>query len=66
MQNISLKTDVKMVINLVKFATDKKSAQARANSERGTFMGYDLDGVAINLSKVPQEYLDMFDKVEGE
>lgn len=29
--------------------------------ERGTFMGYDLNGYAINMNGVPQEYVDFFE-----
>ena len=60
-ENLSLKVDCIMAINLVKFAFDRKSATARATAQRGTFMGYSEDGVAINMAGVPQEYIDMFD-----
>ena len=57
-ENVSFLTDCKMIVNLIRFALDRKSANARAMAERGTFMGYDLDGIAINLDGVPQEYID--------
>lgn len=57
-EHLSFSTDCRMVLNLIKFATDKKSAQARATAQRGTFMGYDEKGCAINLDGVPQEYID--------
>ena len=57
-ENVSFFTDIKMCFYLVRFALDRKSAKARSNVERGTFMGYDMDGNVINLSKVPQEYVD--------
>lgn len=57
-ENVSLRTDCMMAINLVKFAFDKESANARAVAKRGTFMGYGLDGRAINVDDVPQEYID--------
>ena len=47
-----------MFINLIRFALDKKSANARALSSRGIFMGYDDDGCAITLEEIPQEYVD--------
>ena len=48
-----------MLFNLVRFAFDRKMANARANvKEKGTFMGYDEDGIAINLEEVPQEIID--------
>lgn len=57
-ENVSFKTDCKMLINLVRFVFDRKNAQARAVAERGSFMGYDFDGRAINDAEIPQEYLD--------
>lgn len=63
-ENLSFSTDCRMVLNLIRFATDKKSAQARATAQRGTFMGYDENGCAINLDGVPQEYIDRVAGVE--
>lgn len=57
-EHVSFKTDVLMLINLARFAVDRKSRNARATAQRGTFMGYDLDGTAINMDGVPQEYID--------
>jgi lipopolysaccharide/colanic/teichoic acid biosynthesis glycosyltransferase len=57
-ENVSFLTDCKMVLNLVRFALDKKSTAARAVSSRGTFMGYDTNGCAVNMDGVPQEYAD--------
>ena len=59
-ENISFKTDCVMFINLVKFAFDRKSAQARATSKRGTFMGYSLKGEAISLYEIEQSFIDSF------
>lgn len=63
-ENVSFLTDCKMVINLIKFALDRKSANARASvNKRGTFFGYNMEGRAINLDEVPQEIVDkLFDK----
>lgn len=62
-EHVSFLTDCKMIINLVRFALDRKSAEARANvNHRGTFFGYDENGRAINLDGVPQEIVDqLFD-----
>ena len=58
-EHVSFGTDLMMFTNLVRFAFDRKSTEARAGvSKKGVFMGYDLDGNAINLDGVPQEYLD--------
>lgn len=57
-EHVSFRTDCKMMIALVRFALDRKSASARANVKRGIFMGYDENGTAINLDQVPQGYID--------
>lgn len=57
-ENVSFRTDCRMIVNLVRFALDRKSADARALSKRGTFMGYSTDGNAINLDQVEQHYID--------
>ena len=57
-ENVSFLTDCKMIYNLICFALDRKSSNARAVSARGTFMGYDFNGKAINMDDVPQEYID--------
>lgn len=57
-ENVCFLTDCRMIYNLFRFALDKKSANARAVSSRGTFMGYDMNGNAINMDDVPQEYID--------
>lgn len=55
---LSFKNDLVMVINLVRFAFDRKSAAARAIAKRGSFMGYDLNGKAINDAEIPTEYIE--------
>lgn len=58
-EHLSFRTDCQMLWNLVRFAFDRESSDARATVQRGTFMGYDESGRAINLDEVPQEYVDM-------
>jgi len=58
-ENLSFKTDCMMFANLVRLVFDRNSTAARAvGSARGIFTGYDLDGNAITLDQVPQEYLE--------
>lgn len=65
-ENVSFLTDCKMIYNLFRFALDRKSTNARAVSARGTFMGYDLDGKAVNMDDVPQEYIDrVMEEMDG-
>lgn len=57
-EHVSFKTDFKMMIQLFRFALDRKSAKARAEvNDKGIFMGYSEYGIAINLEQVPQEYI---------
>ena len=56
-ENLSFRTDCKMLVNLFRFAFDAKSANARAVAKRGSFMGYDSSGRAINDAEIPDEYL---------
>lgn len=65
-ENVSLLTDIQLVIRLIQFALDRKSAKARADVTRGTFMGYDLAGNAITLDEVPQEYIDMYNSAQAD
>lgn len=62
-ENIGFFTDCKMMVRLVQFALDRKSAVARANVKRGIFMGYSLEGKAINMEGVTQEYIDRIEKI---
>lgn len=57
-ENISFKTDWLMLVNLFKFAFSKKSSEARASANRGIFMGYDEDGIAITLDDLTDEYIE--------
>lgn len=57
-ENVSFLTDCKMVINLFKFALDRKSTNARATAKRGTFCGYDYEGNAITYENLEEDLLD--------
>lgn len=56
-ENVSFKTDVIMVINLVRFALNRKNTELRGAAKRGDFMGYTPEGKAINLAEVPEFYI---------
>ena len=64
-ENVSFKTDLHMVVQLIRFALDKKSANARAMVSRGTFMGYSEDGRAINMDEVPETYINAVSGLGG-
>lgn len=57
-ENVSFLTDLKMIINLVVFALDRKNSAARANVQRGSFMGYSKDGSVLSLYDVPEELVE--------
>ena len=57
-ENISFLTDCKMAINLVKFALDRKSTNARASVKRRTFCGYDYDGNVITYDNLDETQID--------
>lgn len=57
-EHVSLATDIMMCFRLVQYALDRKSFTARSDVKTGTFMGYGMDGMAINMDGVPQEYVE--------
>lgn len=60
-EHVSFLTDLKLIVQLVRFALDPKSSEARASvTTKGSFVGYDLDGNAIGHHEVPQEYIDRY------
>lgn len=59
-ENLSFATDCKMLLNLARFALDRKSTAVRASANRGIFMGYDNEGKAISLEQLDQSEVDSF------
>lgn len=57
-EHVSFITDCRVLIRLVQFALNRNNTHARAESTGGTFMGYDDNGVAIDLDHVPEEFID--------
>lgn len=64
-EHVSFKTDCKMIANLVRFALDSQNANARAATVRGSFIGYDMSGNAINAEGVEQKYIDEVARIQG-
>lgn len=64
-ENISFATDFRMLINLVHFAFNRKSADARASVKRSSFMGYNEKGVAISVDDLSDEVIDAALKGNG-
>ena len=59
-EHVSFRNDCKMMLNLVRFALDRKNSNVRASAERGVFVGYDTRGNAISLDELDQSYIDSF------
>lgn len=55
-ENVSFKTDVAMCLNLVRFAFSPQASSSRSEANRGAFMGYNLDGEAIDTNSVDDDF----------
>ena len=55
-EHVSLSGDIKMCINLIKFAINPSLSRTRGAPKRTAFMGYDKNGVAIDLDSIPDDY----------
>ena len=65
-EHVSLRTDLYMFWRLVCYALDRKSSSDRSEGdERGSFIGYSLDGIVITESGVPDEILHKMLGQEG-
>ena len=57
-ENVSLLLDIKMIFALIKMVFDKEGTAIRGNAIRGSFMGYNKDGLSINSQKVQKNYFE--------
>ena len=58
-ENMSFKTDLMLIKNLVLFAIDRKATKERSSvSGKGSFIGYDKSGKVINEYEVPKEIVE--------
>ena len=55
-ENVSLGTDLLLLVRLVQFALDRKSASVRAAVTKGSFVGYDENNRAISVNQLPEDY----------
>ena len=60
-ENLSLATDIKMFVALVRTVFDKKGTAVRAGATRGSFVGYSKDGASINSHAIPIKYRCLVD-----
>lgn len=57
-ENVSFITDLKLFFGLFKLSVDRKETKSRGDAQRGAFMGYDENGIAMNHTQIPQKYID--------
>lgn len=55
-ENVSLKTDLKMMGAILKLATNRKRTDERASALRGYFLGYGPDGKAVESNNLSTQY----------
>lgn len=55
-ENVSFKVDCKMVIALFKMVFNRKERSDHATVGGGYFVGYDADGNAFSMRRIPEEY----------
>lgn len=55
-ENISFLVDCKMVANLFKMVLNKNERTDHATVGGGYFVGYDKDGIAFSMRRIPEEY----------
>lgn len=65
-ENISFLTDVKMLLGLVRLVFDHREIVSRGEAKRGSFMGYDEKGIAMNNTDIPQKYIERMRAEYGE
>ncbi len=57
-ENVSLATDARMLLDVVRMTFDMKERRMRAAANGGGFVGYDREGHALDLKSIPEKYLD--------
>lgn len=61
-EHVSFLTDVKMVFRLIGLVFNRKETASRGDAKRGAFMGYNEEGIAVNHTDIPQEFIDRMRK----
>ena len=62
-ENISFLTDVKMVIALFKLVFNSKERGDHATVGGGDFVGYNDEGIAFSMRRIPQKYEDAYQEM---
>ena len=61
-EHVSFMTDIRMVIGLIKLVFNRKETASRGEAKRGAFMGYNKDGIAVNHTDIPEEYIERLER----
>lgn len=64
-EHVSFAVDAKMIAALVRMVFDRKQTKSRSLAQRGSFMGYNKNGRAIDQTEIPPEYVALVQQ-EGE
>lgn len=65
-ENVSLRTDLMLLVRLVQFALDRKSANMRAAVTKGSFIGYDENNRAISVHQLSEDkVMNAIKSIEG-
>lgn len=62
-ENVSFLTDVKMVIALIKLVFNSKERNDHATVGGGDFVGYNDDGIAFSMRRIPEKYERAYQKM---
>ncbi len=62
-EHISFLTDVKMVVKLVKLILDSNERSDHAIVGGGDLVGYDDDGIAFSMRRIPAKYEEAYQKM---
>ena len=65
-ENISFMTDVKMVIALIKLVFNAKERGDHATVGGGDFVGYDDDGIAFSMRRIPEKYENAYNQMAND
>ena len=56
-EHVSLWTDLLMVFKLIQYTVNKRFAKKRGAAKSSSFIGYNEEGIAIDLNEAPLEYV---------
>lgn len=57
-ENVSLSTDLRLLLGIARSVFDRKQSALRSASARGSFLGYNADGTVVTTDNIPPWALD--------